>query len=575
MRHRSEFWRLSLFTALGLCPNACGGRTEDNSNTQAQVEGRPTTEVASDETSGVTTDPVTRPSRPTSPASTQIPTAPTPTNGPNGTGGTTTTPTIDNPPATTPNPSTTGGTTGEELDGGAAEPLPAYDSGVSRCGASTPELVEREPTGVNACDNGLRHRPSAEVSCSSKVPREEPVDQNGQYPGECTQDSDCTQDDYGFCAHSGGQAYELVCHYGCLTDSDCEADQLCVCGDPVGQCVASNCKEDADCGDGLLCAYWGETTGIGCPVTPHFVCQTHEDECAVDADCSQDGFGRRCSAAGGTRKCVEIEGFACGRPFLVTGSERLAALVRGGVCTSSPIAQGVAADSRVAIGEHWAAVGLMEHASIAAFARFSLQLLHVGAPHALLVAAQHAMLDETAHAEACFDIASRVLGTVVGAGPLAMDQALAETTLEDIVRLTVREGCIGETVAAMEAAEAAALATEPHVRETLSKIQSDELRHAELAWRFVAWALEQDATSTLRAVIQEELVAARRELAAQTSNVPTNDSALEAFGVLSEGTRRALRREALLQVIVPCAAELLRVTAPSHNTPEPAISSMA
>jgi hypothetical protein len=71
--------------------------------------------------------------------------------------------------------------------------------------------------------------------------------------------------------------------------------------------------------------------------------------------------------------------------------------------------------------------------------------------------------------------------------------------LEAIVRLTVREGCIGETIAAIEAAEARATTQEPHIRAVLGCIQSDELRHAALAWRFVQWALAEDAANPNRA----------------------------------------------------------------------------
>ena len=64
------------------------------------------------------------------------------------------------------------------------------------------------------------------------------------------------------------------------------------------------------------------------------------------------------------------------------------------------------------------------------------------------------------------------------------------TTLRDVVRLTLREGCLGETLAALEARHALAHCTEPRVSAVLELIAKDERRHAELAWRFVRWALE-------------------------------------------------------------------------------------
>ncbi len=51
-------------------------------------------------------------------------------------------------------------------------------------------------------------------------------------------------------------------------------------------------------------------------------------------------------------------------------------------------------------------VGLMEHASIVAFARFPLQLLLLAAPVDLLRAAQRAMTDEMRHTQTVFAFAS-------------------------------------------------------------------------------------------------------------------------------------------------------------------------
>jgi hypothetical protein len=231
-----------------------------------------------------------------------------------------------------------------------------------------------------------------------------------------------------------------------------------------------------------------------------------------------------------------------------------------------------AAATRETLGQYWAQIGLMEHASIASFARFALQLMHVGAPLALLEAAQQAMFDETEHAKACFGIASQLLGRSVGAGKLPLDNALTETSLEDIVRLTVREGCIGETVAAIEAAEARATTQDPHIHAVLTKIQQDELKHAELAWRFVQWALVHDAavssarsnptaTRSLREVVREEVAAAMAQLEPTSEVVSSEtDRVNAAYGVLSAASRAAVRRSALEGVVAPCAAELLRAS---------------
>ena len=65
-----------------------------------------------------------------------------------------------------------------------------------------------------------------------------------------------------------------------------------------------------------------------------------------------------------------------------------------------------------------------------------------------------------------------------------------EGSFEEILINVIREGCIGETVAAVEAAEALEHAVDPMVRDALARIAKDELRHADLAWQFVRWALD-------------------------------------------------------------------------------------
>jgi hypothetical protein len=65
------------------------------------------------------------------------------------------------------------------------------------------------------------------------------------------------------------------------------------------------------------------------------------------------------------------------------------------------------------------------------------------------------------------------------------------TELDQVVELVIAEGCFGETRAALEALEAADAATDPVIAATYSRIARDETRHAELAFRFVRWALAQ------------------------------------------------------------------------------------
>src|SRR6185503_716009 len=99
-----------------------------------------------------------------------------------------------------------------------------------------------------------------------------------------------------------------------------------------------------------------------------------------------------------------------------------------------------------------AADAQLEHASIASFARFVLVLLAVGAPADLVAGAQQALADEVEHARACFSLASRFAETPLGPAPLRIDGALEAPTLARAAADAVVEGCIGETLAAAQAA---------------------------------------------------------------------------------------------------------------------------
>ena len=158
----------------------------------------------------------------------------------------------------------------------------------------------------------------------------------------------------------------------------------------------------------------------------------------------------------------------------------------------TPRVDHLTAAARLTLAQHWTKMGQMEHASIAAFARFSLQLLSLGAPPELVEACTRALADETAHTKLCFGIASAYAGRAIGPGPLDIAGSLAVTSLADIVDLVIAEGCFGETSAALEALEAADTAADPVISAAYSQIGADEQRHAELAFRFVRWALERE-----------------------------------------------------------------------------------
>ncbi|MEY2936061.1 MAG: hypothetical protein RL033_6810 [Pseudomonadota bacterium] len=383
---------------------------------------------------------------------------------------------------------------------------------------------------------------------------------------QCLADSECTEKPLGFCGVVPSPEFvnTYACQYGCIADADCGPGFLCQCGDPVGTCQPANCQTDADCGDGLLCARGTRNTASSCYLSYEFFCETPQDECRLDTDCPETPFGSSCAITDGARVCAANDGLICGRPFLVEGSARLASVVRSGDWRSEcarPECNALSTEERSALASAWSELGLMEHASVAAFARFTLQLLGVGAPAALVEQSQRALADELLHARLCFSLASDYAGEALGPGPLPTEHALDLSALEDIVALTLHEGCVGETVAALEASEALAVATDPAVRQVLARIEADERRHAELAWRFVSWALGTGGMSVQRRI--------ERELGQLLAETATPRPAVEqsfdgsAHGILPAQHRAALRDAALRDVVLPCARALLPATRPA------------
>ncbi|MBC8073958.1 MAG: ferritin-like domain-containing protein [Deltaproteobacteria bacterium] len=271
-----------------------------------------------------------------------------------------------------------------------------------------------------------------------------------------------------------------------------------------------------------------------------------------------------CGPVAGTTPCCywgEIGQSCPGRPFVVGGRERLAAVHgREDWCTGAH--DDVAAlhpDVREALAAAWMEDARFEHASVASFARFVLHLLALGAPAALLEDAQRALADELAHARAFFELASRYADRPLGPGPLDVRGALDDAGDPiAIVVAAVAEGCIAETISAQQIARARDLARDPSVCERLGTIASEELAHAELAWRFVAWAHTR-GDANVRAAIARTFAEAQRHIPRGTGVAcPVGaESTWAAHGRLTDDERLAIARATLERIVLPCATALL------------------
>lgn len=280
------------------------------------------------------------------------------------------------------------------------------------------------------------------------------------------------------------------------------------------------------------------------------------EECAAEA-CPCVAY-QVCSAAVPDENGLCLHGFgisvACGeegRPLLVGDEIRVApACARSDWSSAAPWLD-VPEVLRERVREGWLARAAMEHASIAAFARFTLQLLELGASAELIDAAQVAGRDEARHARLCYAIASQLGGPV---GPdrldlrgLDLDVDPARVVFESIV-----EGCIGETIAAAKMRYLAARAESPEIAAMLESIAEDEATHAALAWRALDWMLH---NFDVGAVARETFAAAIRQ--GSCSQVRPREGAMVRYGVLDDATSEWVAAEVLRDVIAPAAAGLL------------------
>lgn len=207
------------------------------------------------------------------------------------------------------------------------------------------------------------------------------------------------------------------------------------------------------------------------------------------------------------------------------------------------------------LAKEWTRVARAKHEAIGTWARFIARLQTMGAPFELLCQATQAVQAATEHSEVCFAIASAYSKTPVGPRPLSVQRCPSEMTVEEVFLLAFNEGCVSETITALEAAEAAERAVDPVIRAAWQRIARDGERHAALAWRFVKWGVSRN--STLAARLSEEFDTTLAALSDRALDVEAIEGRLLQAGILTRSLRRQLRAEALTRVIESCLTALL------------------
>jgi hypothetical protein len=154
----------------------------------------------------------------------------------------------------------------------------------------------------------------------------------------------------------------------------------------------------------------------------------------------------------------------------------------------------------------WRENGKTEHASVAAFARLTLDLMALGAPPLLVASSNQDALDEIRHTELCFSLARSIDGKAespapfpeaqrVSTLPRARTTALAKLAVDSLI-----DGALYEGLSARVVAKLAKRCNVPAIRAILREIAADEGRHAAHGWDVVAWCLTEGGGAVAHAL---------------------------------------------------------------------------
>ncbi len=199
-------------------------------------------------------------------------------------------------------------------------------------------------------------------------------------------------------------------------------------------------------------------------------------------------------------------GMSRGRQLRKRGKVLLPPLGPDGAWAALPLESRVPSAVRAAVAARWRENGRTEHASVAAFARLTMDLIALGAPPDLIHSANLDARDEIRHAELCFSLAKAIDGQDGGPGPFPEAQtartlpsnrtlALAALAVDSLI-----DGALHEGLSARIIAQLARRCEDPAIRALLLELAADEGRHAAHGWDVVKWCLDEGGAPVVHAL---------------------------------------------------------------------------
>lgn len=273
-------------------------------------------------------------------------------------------------------------------------------------------------------------------------------------------------------------------------------------------------------------------------------------------DTGDDEDGDTCCYTAIYREKLGAPDCVVGRPFVREEKNLVAELKEAdhsswkeGTQIDDVIEYGTAVEREFA-GEFYLQVARYEHASVASFNRFALELIQFGAPPELLRLAQKAATDEIRHAQSSFSIANRLLKTKLQPGTLDINVEF-HTNFRDFAAAILEEGAIQETIASLIAAEQLRVCKDAAISKYLQEVVLEEAEHAELAYASLRWCIEIGGEE-IKDLIRERL---EQEFVFSFSQFPVE--AIEVLGLPSQDMVQATIDRGLRRVIIPSLRSLL------------------
>jgi hypothetical protein len=223
----------------------------------------------------------------------------------------------------------------------------------------------------------------------------------------------------------------------------------------------------------------------------------------------------------------------------------------------------------------WMHNALDEHASVAAFSKFILELLVMGAPPCLLERAHLAAMQEIDHARLCVMMASEYADVVnhsdVGVrlncdiGRLPDFSLSVNGSISDIALNTMLEGAVGETLAALQLAirlDASGDESQGRLRSVLTQLMHDETSHGALAWTTLRWMLvNRDGDGDASRAVQTALGTMSRKYAPGHRQAALEYDSLVQDGFVRDDLTMSLEALCFWEVIKPLAELIIDVGA--------------